>query len=189
LITHLHIDHIGGILDGTGQQVFQNANYYLPQLEYDFWMSKHPDFSKSKNRGSNTESVLLAQSVIAAIKNKMKLFVCGETLFGCIKTALAEGHTPGHPVLTIFSEDQEMRHIVDTVHTSLLLLHPEWGTEWDTNFERGVATRRRILQEQATSKCLTMSCHLPWPGLGYIVKKGEGFDWVPMSFSTPQLYG
>ncbi|MET3115440.1 glyoxylase-like metal-dependent hydrolase (beta-lactamase superfamily II) [Pedobacter sp. CG_S7] len=188
-ITHLHVDHIGGILDAAGKKVFQNANYYLPQLEYDFWMSDHPDFSKSKNTGSNTGSVLLARSIIAAIKDKMKLFIIGETLFDCIKTELAEGHTPGHPVLTIFSENQEMRHIVDTVHTSLLLSHPEWGTEWDIHFEKGVATRQRILQEQAMSKGLTMSCHLPWPGLGYIVKKDEGFDWVPMSFSTPQLYG
>ena len=35
-----------------------------------------------------------------------------------------------------------MRHIVDAVHTSLLLLHPEWGTEWDTDFDKGVATRK-----------------------------------------------
>lgn len=188
-ITHLHVDHIGGILDTAGQRVFQNANYHLPQLEYDFWMSENPDFSKSKNTDPNTGSVILARSVTAAIKDKLKLFTFGETLFGCIKTELAEGHTPGHPVFTIFSEDQEMRHIVDTVHTSLLLSHPEWGTEWDIHFEKGVTTRQRILQEQAMSKGLTMSCHLPWPGLGYIVKKDEGFDWVPMFFSTPQLYG
>lgn len=189
LITHLHVDHIGGILNAEGQKVFQNAKYFLPQPEYDFWMSVQPDFSKSKNKGSSDGSVILARSVIAAIKDRMMLFKLGETLFGCMRTALAEGHTPGHPVLSIFSEDQELRHIVDTVHTSLLLSHPEWGTEWDTDFEKGVATRQRILEEQAKSKGLTMSCHLPWPGLGYIVRKGEGFDWVPMSFSTPQLYG
>ncbi|UIR57312.1 MBL fold metallo-hydrolase [Sphingobacterium sp. SRCM116780] len=188
-ITHLHVDHIGGILDAAGQQVFQQANYHLSQLEYDFWMSADPDFSKSKDTGSHTESIALARKVIAAIQDKIQLFTIGETLFGCLKTALAAGHTPGHPTLTIFSEDQEMTHIVDTAHTSLLLLHPEWGTEWDTNFEEGVATRQRILQEQAKSKELTMSCHLPWPGLGYIVQKDEGFDWVPLSFSTPQLYG
>jgi glyoxylase-like metal-dependent hydrolase (beta-lactamase superfamily II) len=188
-ITHLHVDHIGGVLDAAGKQVFKNAMYYLPQLEYDFWMSENPDFSKSKNTSSNTESVVLARRVITAIKDKMELFTFGKTLFDCIKPELAEGHTPGHPEFTIFSGDQEIRHIVDTVHTSLLLSHPEWGTEWDTDFEKGVATRQRILQEQAMGKGLTMSCHLPWPGLGYIVKKGEGFDWVPMSFSTPQLYG
>ncbi|WGQ09899.1 MBL fold metallo-hydrolase [Pedobacter gandavensis] len=188
-ITHLHVDHIGGILDSTGMPVFKNAKYYLSQLEYDFWMSKSPDFSKSKNTGSNTGSVVLAHSIIEAIKDKTELFTFGETLFDCIKPELAAGHTPGHPVFTIFSEGQEMRHIVDTVHTSLLLSHPEWGTEWDIDFEKGVATRQRILEEQARRKGLTMSCHLPWPGLGYIVKKDNGFDWVPMSFSTPQLYG
>ena len=78
-----------------------------------------------------------------------------------------------------------MTHIVDAVHTTLLLSHPEWGTEWDTDFEKGIATRKKILKAQSMSRGLTMSCHLPWPGLGYIVKKDKGYRWTQMPISTP----
>ncbi|WP_394340914.1 MBL fold metallo-hydrolase [Pedobacter cryoconitis] len=35
-VTHLHVDHIGGILDVDGKLVFKNAKYYLSQKEYNF---------------------------------------------------------------------------------------------------------------------------------------------------------
>ncbi|SEN00900.1 Glyoxylase, beta-lactamase superfamily II [Mucilaginibacter gossypiicola] len=189
LITHLHIDHIGGLFDNNGDFVYKNASYTLARLEHDFWMSKNPDFSQSKNTVSSEPSVSLAKKTIKSINHKLALFEFGEVLFGCIKTELAEGHTPGHPCLTIFSGDHELKHIVDLVHTSLLISHPEWGTQWDTNFNKAVATRQRILKQLAASKAPVISCHLPWPGLGYIVADyKQDYDWKPMSFSTPQLY-
>lgn len=186
-ITHLHVDHIGGILDADGRIVFKNATYYLSQKEYTFWMSKNPDFSKSKNKNSNEGSVALARNTISAIKEKLNLYNFGETFFDCITTDLAEGHTPGHPILKIFSAHQLLTHIVDTVHTTLLLSYPEWGTQWDIDFDKGVSTRKKILEDQSLSKSLTMSCHLPWPGLGYITKNGGGYSWTQLPISTPYL--
>jgi glyoxylase-like metal-dependent hydrolase (beta-lactamase superfamily II) len=186
-ITHLHIDHIGGILDVDGKPAFKNAAYYLSHKEYNFWMSSHPDFSQSKSQASNEGSITLAKKTISAINAKLNLYNFGDTLFGCLTANLAEGHTPGHPVLHIFSGSKVLTHIVDTVHTNLLLSHPEWGTEWDIDFHKGVATRKKILKEQFTNKGLTMSCHLPWPGLGYITHKGKGYSWVPMPVSTPYI--
>jgi glyoxylase-like metal-dependent hydrolase (beta-lactamase superfamily II) len=186
-ITHLHIDHIGGISDADGKLTFKNASYYLSQMEHNFWMSQNPDFSQSKNKNSNEGSILLARNTISTIKDKLKLYTFGETLFDCITAKQAEGHTPGHPVLKIFSETESLTHIVDTVHTTLLLSHPEWGTEWDIDFDKGVATRIKILKEQLLSKGLTMSCHLPWPGLGYVTRKGDGYGWTSMPISTPYI--
>jgi glyoxylase-like metal-dependent hydrolase (beta-lactamase superfamily II) len=186
-ITHLHVDHIGGILDVDGQLVFKNAVYHLSQEEYSFWQSINPDFSKSKNKNSNEGSIVLARNTISAIQDKLNIYNFGETLFNCLTPELAEGHTPGHPILTIFSEHESLSHIVDTVHTTLLLSHPEWGTEWDIDFDKGVSTRQQVLKELSISKSLTMSCHLPWPGLGYITQKGKGYSWNPMPISTPYM--
>lgn len=189
LITHLHIDHIGGMLDNEGKSVFKNATFYMPKIEHDFWTSNEPDFSQSKNTESPANSIALARQVITGIKSNLQLLDFGTILFECIRIELADGHTPGHPLLTIFSAGQEMKHIVDVVHTSLLVTHPDWGTQWDTDFKKGIATRYRILQELAVNKQLTMSCHLPWPGLGYIVKKNNTeYEWIPLPVSTPQLY-
>ena len=146
------------------------------------------DFSKSKNPASPLDSIKLARKIVNAIADKLHLFPFGTTLFDCVKSEQAGGHTPGHPLLTVFSGEKYLRHIVDLVHTPLLLSHPEWGTQWDTDFHMGVHTRQRLLKKLALSKELVMSCHLPWPGLGYIAADKIGYRWVPLAVSTPQLY-
>ena len=151
-------------------------------------MSPNPDFTTSKMTSSPNESVLFARKVIASIKPDLHLFDFGTTLFNCIRTESAEGHTPGHPLLTIFSKQEELKHTVDVFHTSLLIAKPEWGTQWDTDFQKAVRTRVQVINNLVNSRKLMLSCHLPWPGLGYVVKDREGHKWVPKSFSTPQLY-
>ena len=39
IITHAHPDHIGGNLDANGQLNVPNAQYYMWQVEWDFWFS------------------------------------------------------------------------------------------------------------------------------------------------------
>lgn len=187
-ITHCHVDHIGGILDGQGNCLFPKATFHLAREEYHFWMSENPDFSKSKDKGSNEEAIALARKVIHAIEEKLKLYDFGTTLFTCLRPELAAGHTPGHPILHIFSGEKQLTHMVDLVHTKLLLAQPTWGTLWDTDFDKGIHSRLRVLKTLGIHKNLAMSCHLPWPGIGYITQKANGYDWVPFSFSTPQLF-
>jgi len=184
-ITHAHIDHIGGIVSKSGNLIYPNARHYIAEKEYNFWMSGHPDFSKSKNTENPKDSVDLAQVVLSTIKEKLELFHAGDVLFSCIRTVLAAGHTPGHTVFTVFSGDKSIKHIVDTIHTPLLIARPEWGTQWDVDFEKGVDTRKRILEDSYTNRVLVMTSHLPWPGLGHIGKNESAYEWLPFPYFTP----
>jgi len=184
-ITHAHIDHIGGIIRKNNTLVYPNAEYYLAKREYDFWMSNNPDFSKSKNPNSPKDSIGFAQNVLSSIKEKLNLFNYGDMLFSCIKPELAEGHTPGHTVFTIFSGNKYIKHIVDTFHTPLLIAKPHWGTQWDVDFYKGIRTRKQILHNSYLNRTLVMTTHLPWPGLGYIGKTGSNYQWLPIAYFTP----
>ena len=47
LITHLHVDHIGGAFDPeTGRSLFPNAIFYITEPEINFW--KNPDLSQAE---------------------------------------------------------------------------------------------------------------------------------------------
>ncbi|WBV57444.1 MBL fold metallo-hydrolase [Chryseobacterium daecheongense] len=183
LITHAHRDHIGGILFEDGGRRYPNAKYHIPAPEYNFWNSEAKDFSKSKMTVYPTGKI--QTDILGAIKNELTIFEPGDVLFSCIKTELAPGHTPGHIILHIFSGDQSITHLVDVVHSSLLIAHPEWGTQWDVNFEEGVATRKRILESCSSNNTLVTTCHLPWPGIGYIGKTEKGWQWIPKAQSDP----
>ncbi|MBK1896563.1 MBL fold metallo-hydrolase [Chryseobacterium paridis] len=185
LITHAHRDHIGGIITQDGARRYPNAQYHLSATEYNFWTSEGKDFSKSKMPSSSYPTGKIQIDTLESIKNDLTLFQPGDTLFSCIKTEAAPGHTPGHIIFHVFSGDQSITHLVDVVHSSLLISHPEWGTQWDVNFEEGVATRNRILEHCHTHNTVVTTCHLPWPGIGYIGKTQNGFQWIPKAQSDP----
>lgn len=184
-ITHAHIDHIGGIIKGGRTPVYPNARYHIAKKEYDFWMSGTPDFSKSKNPQTPKESVEFAREVLSSINDRLTRFIYGDILFSCLKPELAEGHTPGHTIFTVFSGDKSIKHIVDTFHTPLLVAKPEWGTQWDVDFIKGIDTRKQILADCYSDRTLITTTHLPWPGVGYIGRNGADYQWIPLSYFTP----
>ncbi|HAP94893.1 MBL fold metallo-hydrolase [Epilithonimonas hominis] len=185
-ITHAHRDHIGGLITKDGKIVYPNAQYHIAKTEYDFWMSDNPDFSKSKiNPQAKEGSINFTKKVLTTIKEKTKFFDYGDILFSCLRAELAEGHTPGHTIFSLFSGSKSIKNIVDTVHTPLLIVNPEWGTQWDVDFEKGIKSRKRILEDSFTNRQLIMSSHLPWPGLGFIGKEKDCYYWIPLPYATP----
>ncbi|MDD2792803.1 MAG: MBL fold metallo-hydrolase [Sediminibacterium sp.] len=185
-ITHAHRDHIGGLVAKDGQTIYPNARYYIAKVEYDFWMSATPDFSKSKLGGEQAnKSILFTQKILNKIKDKLDFFGYDEILFDCLRTELAKGHTPGHTVFTLFSKDKSIKNIVDVFHSPVLINKPHWGTQWDVDFEQAIETRIKILGNSSESNQLLMSSHLPFPGLGYISKVNGEYNWIQFPASNP----
>jgi len=177
IITHGHLDHIGGVLDKDNKTVFSSAQYHIAKREYDFWMSQDGTTGGS--------GVVLAQKVFNTIEDKLNFFDYGAILFSCLETELAAGHTKGHTVFNIFSGERSIKHIVDTFHSPFLISKPQWGTAWDTDFDQAVKTRQRIIDQGITQGTLFMSCHLPWPSLGYIDRLGDTAQWTIFPYTDP----
>jgi len=184
VFTHAHPDHIGGVVDKEGMLIFQNAQYYISETEYKFWMSEEPDFSKgTKNQFSDFE-IQFARDHFKPIETKLNFYADEAELFGFLKLEHAPGHTPGHTIITISSEGEELVHIADTFQHIMLVEHPEWGNQIDSDFELGIVTRKAVLEKLATTKQLFFGDHLPFPGLGFIREKGDRFEYIPKAFYT-----
>ncbi|MGY0035625.1 hypothetical protein [Pedobacter sp. NJ-S-72] len=88
--------------------------------------------------------------------------------------------------MNVFSGKEELIHIADLIHSDVLQFpNPEWGFSGDTDLLMASKTRRAILTQLAANKTHTLAYHLPWPGLGHVRKKDNGFEWVPDVFLTP----
>ncbi|WP_286897712.1 MULTISPECIES: MBL fold metallo-hydrolase [Sphingobacterium] len=178
VLSHAHHDHIGGIMDENGAFTFPNAKIFIAKAENDFWLSEKPDFSKgSDNQMAEFQSAFAKRHIIFA-QPRLHFFEDNDELFGFLKLNLAPGHTPGHTVITIFSEGEELVHFADVFQHVILLGRPEWGNQIDVDFHQAVKARQDMGAHLAESKKFTFGDHLPFPGLGFIEKRDNTFHWV-----------
>lgn len=144
-ITHLHGDHIGGLVK-DGQPVFPQAKLYIPSVELDAW-TKSPE--------STPQNV---KAMMEAYGEKLVKYTFEDPLPVGVKPIAAYGHTPGHTIYRI-----ENKLIVgDIMHgVALQMEHPEFCARFDMDKEQAIASRKAIM-EMAKKEGLTIyGMHFP----------------------------
>jgi glyoxylase-like metal-dependent hydrolase (beta-lactamase superfamily II) len=146
-LTHLHGDHIGGLLL-DGRAAFPNATLYLSQEEYDAW----------NDGGTMAANNALWKQVMAAYPGRIVTFRDGEQLFdGLVVAKLAPGHTPGH---TVFEVGGICLIAGDLLHAQdLQLEHPQFCARYDADPAQATATRIRIFDELRTNGLYLAGAH------------------------------
>ena len=183
LLSHSHIDHIGGLASG-GKILFPNAAVHVLREEVDFWRGKEPDFSKSHRTDDIQAMIRNVRGSFDTLQPNLVIHKDGDQILdGAITILAAPGHTDGHAIFRIKSGDQSLLHISDLAHNHVLMFEdPAWFIDFDHNPEIAIATRRKIFAEIATTREHVYGFHLPWPGLGVVIPNGrKGYQWVASS--------
>jgi hypothetical protein len=95
------------------------------------------------------------------------------------------GHTPGHLIVEFTSGPHTLVHIVDLAHNHVLMFQrPAWTVAFDIDPDAARATRKRVFAELAAKRSRIFGYHLPFPGVGYIRKSGDGYEYVPEAWGT-----
>ena len=170
MLTHMHGDHIGGLLR-DGKKSFPNATLYIPQSEYDYWMS-----DKAGNAAG-------ARQVIEAYKDKLQLFLPGNIddaneLLPGIRGVAAYGHTPGHTGYMLDSDGSKLFIWGDLTHAMAIQMpYPEVAVTYDVDAAKAVESRQQLLKFLSEKKIRIAGMHIQFPAIGD-VKKNEtnGYD-------------
>lgn len=172
-ISHVHGDHVGGLVNAQGALAFPNATIHLSKPEWDFLSGMNAEAAKS---------VGLAQhaALVAAIKPKVAAFAPGADLIpGTVKAVEITGHTPGHSGYLITSGDNSLLYVGDSMHHFVVSVQkPDWTCGFDGDAKTSAESRGALLSRLAASGQRVYSVHFPFPGLGKIEKRGEGLVWV-----------
>ncbi len=166
--THMHGDHIGGLTDDAGNVTYPNARYVTGQVEFDHWAG-------AGNEGFDAKVRPLAE--------KMTFLDDGGDVVSGITAVSAFGHTPGHMAYMVESGGEQVLLMADTAnHYVWSLGYPDWEVRFDADKAMAAATRRKILGMVAADRIPLIGYHMPFPGVGYIETRDDGFKYVPASY-------
>lgn len=182
VLSHAHGDHLGGLLTADGLPAFPNAALHVSRAELEFWLSPTPDFSGSRlpeqSRQNARESAIRAFEIL---KPSLQTHPETSRVTEGVSLELAPGHTPGHSVVRLQSDGEELLYLADLAHHPVLMFeHPEWTVAFDIQPAAAAATRKKLFEQLAAARTRVHLFHMPFPGIGRIRSEAEGrFAWVP----------
>lgn len=177
LVTHMHPDHINGLVDDDGEAVFPNAELVVNEAELAFF--RDPMSPSRSPEGEPQEFFAGFRKATRPYADRIRTVRDGPVL-PHVTAVTQPGHTPGHTGWLVESGGDAVMIWGDIVHMPhLQFTAPEAGTILDIDREQAVATRRRALDMAATDRIRVAGIHLDFPAFGHVERSGRGYVFVP----------
>lgn len=176
IFTHAHPDHLWGAIDALDEPRFAKAKHHLTVAERDFWMKdglaeSMPEALKGMTAGSARRLKLLEAQIVAS-KPGVEI-VPG---FSYVDTP---GHTPGHGSVLLTSGSAQLLVGGDALSSPIISFEkPDWVWGADYDADKGIATRKSLLDRLASDKTALLGYHLPWPGTGRVERKDGAYRFI-----------
>lgn len=157
-MTHLHFDHIGGLLTADMAPAFPKATIHVSDVEYEAWTT-----------GCFHSDPGLFPMVALAYEGRIATHNLAEdsAFLPGIKAVLCPGHTPGH---TIYWLGENLVIAGDIMHAVALQRdHPEFCARFDFDHAQSVAARKNLLQSNGSHPFAVAGMHFPAPHF-FVVK-------------------
>jgi glyoxylase-like metal-dependent hydrolase (beta-lactamase superfamily II) len=114
VLTHLHVDHVGGLLgDGLNGRLRPGVPIHVAAAEVEFWAS--PDFSRNTFAGVQHVLRSAATRFLDKYRSQLLPFEEEHEVAPGVVVRRTGGHTPGHSVVRLASGGERLTFLGDAV--------------------------------------------------------------------------
>lgn len=172
IVTHLHQDHMGGLIAG-GKNNFPKAELYIDRRDVAHWTDPAkrngaPDFLQP--------SFKMAEEVVR-LYPKLQAIDGEREISPGVSIVDLTGHTPGHIGVRVEDGGQSLIMVSDMIFP---VVHPA-ATDvfflFEQDHEAAKAMRDRFFPMAASEGALIAATHMPFPGLGRVVSDRGQMRW------------
>jgi glyoxylase-like metal-dependent hydrolase (beta-lactamase superfamily II) len=178
VLTHMHMDHIGGLLvDGVKDRLRADLRIHVAAAEVQFWES--PDFSHTSMPPGFPDALrAAARRFRHEYRSHLRPFEDEYEVAPGVVAQRTGGHTPGHSVVRLASGGDRLTFAGDAVF-AVGFDQPDWHNGFEHDPEEAARVRVRLLRELAETGEMLVATHLPFPSVGRVAAAGDAFRWVP----------
>jgi glyoxylase-like metal-dependent hydrolase (beta-lactamase superfamily II) len=182
-LTHMHSDHVGGLLAPSKTVAFPNAIVRASKREADHWLSQ-ANMDKAPAEGKDTFKNAMTALDPYVKAGKFKTFEGDVEVSPGIRAQGGHGHTPGHTTFVLESRGQKMVAIGDLIHVAAVQFeNPAVTIGFDGDQKAAAAARKKLFDAAARDGALIGGAHLQFPGLGHLRNEGKGYRFIPVNYT------
>lgn len=157
IITHMHGDHISGLLK-DGEVMFPKSKLVLSKVEHTYW-------SEIKSNQKALDVLKMYEKNISLIE-PLKV---GEKTEDMISFIDAPGHTPGQILCLVQSKGEQLLIWADLAHAMAIQMpYPEVAVTYDVDPELAVKSRKEVLKYVTQNNIPVAGMHIAYPGMGKV---------------------
>jgi len=181
VISHIHGDHINGLLTADGKPAFPNAEIMVPAPEWKFFID---DGEMSRQSSPRMKGVFAGfRRVFDALGRKVTQYEAGKEIVPGITSVATHGHTPGHMSHIVSSGNSKVYIQADVTNLPIFVRNPGWHLMFDQDAKMAEETRRKVYDMLVAEKMMVQGFHYPFPALAYVEKNGTGYRENPIPWS------
>ena len=176
LLTHLHPDHVNGLVDAQGLPAFPIAEVRVHAREAAFWLDSPVTDAFSK---AQQHRMLANRTLLGAYAGRVSRVTDGEVLPG-IEVRCCAGHSPGHACWIVDAGEAKVLFWGDIVHVAAVQVpHPEAGVAYDHDPAAARVSRESLFSEIADTSTIIAGAHLD--AFHFLVREPKGYRLKPVA--------
>jgi glyoxylase-like metal-dependent hydrolase (beta-lactamase superfamily II) len=186
VISHGHLDHIGGLVTNSGALAFPKAQFVFVDTEWNYWTGSRyeSEVDSSPMPDPFKKATIAAAENLPPIADRSRFVKQGGEITSGVYYITAPGDSPSHAAILFTSGTEQFMHMGDIAHNPVTSLqHPGWTPVFDYEPALAIKSRKAILDRVATDRLMVMGYHFPFPALGHVVRYDAAYRWEPIQWA------